>query len=96
MRSGAYERNSNNSTSKVQLEVDFVATKGSRKYYIQSAYKLYDDSKVRQEKNSLINIDDSFKKIIVVRDSIKSLHDDYGITTIGIVEFLSNINSLDL
>ena len=90
------ERNSNNSTSKVQLEVDFVATKGSRKYYIQSAYKLYDDSKVKQEKNSLINIDDSFKKIIVVRDSIKSLHDDYGITTIGIIEFLSNINSLDL
>ena len=90
------ERNSNNSTIKVQLEVDFVATKGSRKYYIQSAYKLYDELKVEQERRSLINIDDSFKKIIVVRDPIKVMHDEYGITTIGIVEFLSNVNSMDL
>ena len=89
-------KNENNISTRSQLEVDFVATKGSKKYYIQSAYKLYDESKVEQEKKSLINIDDSFKKIIIVRDSIKVMHDEYGITTIGIVEFLSNVNSMDL
>ena len=89
-------KNENNVSIRTQLEVDFVATKGSKKYYIQSAYKLYDESKVEQERRSLINIDDSFKKIIVVRDPIKVMHDEYGITTIGIVEFLSNVNSMDL
>lgn len=89
-------KNDFNVSTRTQLEVDFVATKGSRKYYIQSAYKLYDEMKVAQERKSLINIDDSFKKIIVVRDSIHAIHDEYGITTIGIVEFLSNINSMDL
>jgi predicted AAA+ superfamily ATPase len=89
-------KNENNISTRTQLEVDFVATKGSKKYYIQSAYKLYDESKVEQERRSLINIDDSFKKIIVVRDPIKVMHDEYGITSIGIVEFLSNVNSMDL
>lgn len=78
------------------MEVDFVAIKGSKKCYIQSAYQLYDESKVKQERKSLINIDDSFKKIIVVRNPIKVMHDKYGITTIGIVEFLANINSMDI
>jgi predicted AAA+ superfamily ATPase len=85
-------KNENNVSIRTQLEVDFVATKGSKKYYIQSAYKLYDESKVEQERRSLINIHDSFKKIIVVRDPIKVMHDEYGITSIGIVEFLSNVN----
>lgn len=89
-------RNENNISTRTQLEVDFIATKGSKKYYIQSAYKLYDESKIEQEKRSLINIDDSFKKIIVVRDSVKTMHDEYGITTIGIIDFLSNVNSMDL
>lgn len=88
-------KNENNISTRTQLEVNFVVTKGSRKYYIQSAYKLYDDEKVKQEKKSLINIDDSFKKIIVIKDSIKVTHDEYGIATIGILEFLSNPNSMD-
>ena len=89
-------KNENNVSIRTQLEVDFVATKGSKKYYIQSAYRLYDESKVEQERRSLINVDDSFKKIIVVRDPIKVMHDEYGITSSGIVEFLSNIYSMDL
>lgn len=47
-------------------------------------------------KTLLTQFNDSFKKIIVVRDPIKAIHDEHGITTIGIVEFLSNINSMDL
>lgn len=90
------EKNENNVSTRKQLEVDFLAIKGSRKYYIQSAFKLYDEYKIEQEKKSLININDSFKKIIIVSDPIKVTHDEYGISIIGIVEFLSNINSMEL
>jgi predicted AAA+ superfamily ATPase len=80
---------------RTQLEVDFIATLGSRKYYIQSAFAIPDESKEKQEKASLLNIDDSFKKIIVVKDVINIKRDNDGITTISIYDFLLKENSLD-
>lgn len=77
-------------------EVDFVCNRGNDKYYIQSAYAMPTEDKVKQEQNSLLNINDSFKKIIVVKDDIKIIKDINGIVTIGLFEFLLNENSLDL
>ena len=77
-------------------EVDFIAYKGNNKYYIQSAFSIENTSKLEQETNSLNNIDDSFKKIVVVRNNIKPRKDENGITTIGIYNFLLEENSLDL
>jgi predicted AAA+ superfamily ATPase len=76
------------------LEIDFVANKGSERYYIQSAFSIPDEEKEAQEKNSLINVNDSFKKIVVVKDPISIRRDDQGIVTVGIYEFLLNDNSL--
>lgn len=77
-------------------EVDFVCNQGSRRYYIQSAYKMIDEEKVRQEENSLRNIDDSFKKIIILGESTPIIRNEYGITIISIYDFLLNENSLEL
>lgn len=79
-----------------QLEVDFIAYKGNNKYYIQSAFSIPDEEKKRQEERSLLNIPDSFKKIVVVGNYIKLKRDDMGITTMSIREFLKKENSLDL
>lgn len=86
----------NDKDVKKQLEVDFIANLGSKKYYIQSAYSLPSKEKLEQEKASLINIDDSFKKIIVVKDRIKPSLDEYGILTINLFDFLLDMDSLDL
>ena len=80
---------------KKQLEVDFIANMGSKKYYIQSALSLSNDEKVKQEKASLVNIGDSFKKIIVVKDIIKLKRDEDGITTMSIYDFLLDADSLE-
>lgn len=77
------------------LEIDFVANLGSKRYYIQSAYHLPDAEKVKQEKASLLSTRDSFKKIIIVKDVIKPFHDNDGIMTIGLFDFLQNANSLE-
>lgn len=79
---------------KSQLEVDFVATKGSEKYYIQSAFALSSEEKIEQEQRSLLYIPDSFRKIIVVGDNIKVRRDENGIITIGLKNFLLDENSL--
>lgn len=79
-----------------QLEVDFIAYQGNNKYYIQSAYSLPDEMKKAQEERPLLNIGDSFKKVIVVGSHIKLKRDEMGITTMGIRQFLLNQNSLDL
>lgn len=91
-----YGKDENKKSTKKQLEVDFVATKGNKKYYIQSAFSMSSSEKIEQEQRSLKSINDSFKKIIVVRDNIKVRRDDYGIVTIGICNFLLDENSLDL
>ncbi len=82
-------------TKRMHLEIDFVANMGSRRYYIQSAFSIPDDIKRRQEKASLMNIKDSFKKIIIVKDIIKPWHDEDGIITMSIYDFLLNENSME-
>ena len=79
-----------------QLEIDFVANKGSKKYYIQSAYEMPTEEKLRQEKRSLIKVGDSFKKIVVVKENIRPQIDEEGIVTMGLINFLLDQNSLDL
>ena len=81
---------------KVQLEIDFVCNQGSRRYYIQSAYKMDTDEKRRQECLSLSKVDDSFKKVVIVADDQLVHHDNQGITTICLRDFLTRPSALDL
>ena len=80
---------------KPQYEIDFVCNQGNKRIYIQSAYEMRDDLKELQERKSLLNINDSFKKIIITGDVSKPRMDDYGIVTMGIYYFLLNESSLD-
>lgn len=89
-------RNKDGKLEKKQFEIDFIANLGSRRYYIQSAFSLPDEKKEKQEKESLINVNDSFKKIVVVKEVMKVKHDDNGITTMSIYDFLLKENSLEL
>ena len=77
-----------------QLEIDFVVNKGSDKYYIQSAYSIEDDNKKEQELQSLLNVGDNFKKIVIVYDHFIKWQDDNGIIYMSIYDFLLNENSL--
>ena len=81
---------------KKQLEIDFVANLGSKRYYIQSAFSMLTEEKRIQEKASLVNVNDSFKKIIVVKDVVNVTRDEDGITTMSIYDFLLKENSLEL
>ena len=77
------------------LEIDFVANQGSRRYYIQSAFALPNDEKIRQEKASLLKANDSFKKIILVKDVMNVQRDENGIITMSVYDFLLNEDSLE-
>jgi len=78
-----------------QLEIDFVANMGSRKFYIQSAFELASQEKMAQEKKSLVNIDDSFKKIIIQRIPVEPWYDEDGILHLGLMDFLLKPESID-
>lgn len=78
------------------LEVDFICNLGSKRYYIQSAYRMESEEKIKQERASLLKVDDSFKKIIVIGEETPVIRDEYGITTISIYDFLLKENSLEL
>lgn len=78
----------NGKNVKLQLEVDFVATLGNKKLYVQSAYRMDDAEKQNQEMASLRKIDDSFAKIIVVRDNVKPHQNEDGFMIIGLKDFL--------
>lgn len=78
------------------LEVDFVASKGGKRYYVQSAYSLPDEKKMKQETASLDGINDSFKKIIVTQDNILPWYTEKGYLIINILDFLLDPNSLDI
>ena len=82
--------------TKSQLEVDFVINKGHQRYYIQSALNVDSAEKREQETASLTSIDDSFKKIVIVRKPIIPKHDNDGILYIGVEDFLLNDASIDL
>ena len=84
----------NRKRSNKQLEIDFIANKGSDKYYIQSAYNIDDKDKKKQEIQSLLNIRDSFKKFVIVYDHFLKWQDDNGIIYMSIYDFLLNEDSL--
>ena len=90
------EKNVGGTYRRKQLEVDFVANKGAKRYYIQSAYLIPDEEKREQEIRSLLKIDDSFKKIVITSHAPAPLYDDHGILTMSIYDFLLNPDSLDL
>lgn len=79
-----------------QLEIDFVCNQGSRRYYIQSAFRMDSDDKRRQEQASLLNVRDSFKKIIITGEEGLIHRNEQGITTMSIYDFLLNPDSLEL
>jgi predicted AAA+ superfamily ATPase len=89
-------RNKVGKSQRSQLEVDFIANKDSRRYYIQSALSVSEEEKRKQETNSLYRIDDSFKKIIVVKDDIIPWHDEKGVLYVGIEQFLLDESTMDL
>ena len=91
-----FEKDSTDKTIRKQLEVDFVCNQSSKRYYIQSAFAIPNTEKMEQEQKSLININDSFKKIIIVKDDINLWRNEEGILIISLEEFLLNPNSLDL
>lgn len=80
---------------KTNLEIDFVVNNGNTRYYIQSALSLPTYEKVVQKTKPLTNVNDYFKKIVVVKDNIIARYDDKGIYYVGIEEFLLNKKILD-
>ncbi len=96
---GVVEKRKNSAdgkTERIRLEIDFVANLGSRRYYIQSAFGMPTEEKRLQEKASLVQVKDSFKKIIVVKDVVNVTRDEEGITTMSVYDFLLKENSLEL
>ena len=93
---GVVEVRSDDGNKKKQLEVDFVANQGNKRYYIQSAFALPDQEKMDQEQASLIKISDSFKKIIVVNSNTPVWRNDQGILVMNLYDFLLNEDSLDM
>lgn len=89
-------KDEHNKSKRQQLEIDFIANKGGKKYYIQSALTVSDEEKRVQETNSLNRVGDHFKKIVVVKDNIIPWYDENGIMYIGIEQFLLEENSLDI
>ena len=83
-------------SKRAYLEIDFIANKGSKKYYVQSALTVADEEKREQEIRSLKRVGDSFKKIVVVKDNIIPWHDDDGILYIGIEQFLLDENAMNM
>lgn len=82
--------------TKKQCEIDFVINKGSKKYYIQSALNVSEPSKLEAELRPLKHTKDFFKKIIIVKTSMKPWTDENGILHLGLYEFLLNENALEL
>ena len=89
------ERDAEGKENRSQLEIDFIATLGSKKYYIQSAYAIPDQAKYEQETASFDKTMDSFKKIIVVEKSMKPRRDEKGYVMMGVKEFLLDKDSLE-
>lgn len=89
------EKDASGKDIRVQREIDFVATLGSKKYYIQSAYAIPDSAKYEQETASFDKTMDSFKKIVIVEKNMKPRRDDKGYVMMGVKEFLLDKNSLE-
>lgn len=90
-----YEQNAKGKSVLKKTEVDFVCNQSDKRYYIQVAYTIDSNEKINQEQKSLLHINDAFKKIIIVKDSIKSHYNNYGVYIIGLYDFLLNDNVFD-
>lgn len=88
------EKDSSGKEVRTRLEIDFIATMGSKKYYIQSAYAIPDNEKYEQETKSFERTKDAFKKIIIVERSMKARYDENGYLVMGVKEFLLDSDSL--
>lgn len=90
-----YRKDVDGRYTRFQAEVDFVCNKADKRYYIQSAFSIPDKEKMLQEQNSLTRINDSFKKIIIVKDVLKTYHNDDGVLILNLFDFLLDNNSLE-
>ena len=86
--------NADKKTKRKPLEIDFVVNKGAERIYIQSAYRMPSEDKEKQEKRSLLSVNDTFRKIIIVDEDIKRKTDEQGINTISLLEFLLDPNCI--
>lgn len=91
-----YGVNENGNSIRKQLEIDYVCNKGSKRYYIQSAYAIPDNEKIEQEQRSLLLTGDFFKRIIVTKDSPAPYYNNSGVLVMNIYDFLLNEDSLDM
>ena len=89
------EKNENGNVVTKGLEVDFVVNTVNNRYYIQSAYSIPDNEKMKQEEKSLLNIGDSFRKIIITNDDVKPYKTEEGISVISLEDFLLHYTDLD-
>lgn len=90
------EKDKNGKQKKKQLEIDFICRKGSKKYYIQSAYSLETEEKMAQELRPFTKINDSFKKIVITSNTPKPFYNDDGILIMNVFDFLLKSDSLDI
>ena len=91
-----YDTNENGNSIRKQLEIDFVCNKGSKRYYIQSAYAIPDQAKMEQEQRSLMLTGDFFKRIIITKDTPAPYYNENGVLIMSVYDFLLNENSLDI
>ena len=91
-----YETNEKVNSVRKQLEIDFVCNKGSKRYYIQSAYAIPDQAKMEQEQRSLMLTGDFFKRIIITKDTPAPYYNENGVLIMSVYDFLLNENSLDI
>lgn len=89
---GLVETRISNTTERKYFEVDFVCNLGSQRIYIQSAYQINDDEKLEQELRPFKNINDSFKKILIIGKKLEPYYDDYGVLHMGLYNFLEKDN----
>ena len=91
-----YDTNEKGNSIRKQLEIDFVCNKGSKRYYIQSAYAIPDQAKMEQEQRSLMLTGDFFKRIIITRDTPAPHYNENGVLLMSVYDFLLNENSLNI
>ena len=91
-----YDTNEKGNSVRRQLEIDFVCNKGSKRYYIQSAYAIPDQAKMEQEQRSLMLTGDFFKRIIITKDTPAPYYNENGVLIMSVYDFLLNENSLDI
>ena len=91
-----YETNEKGNSVRKQLEIDFVCNKGSKRYYIQSAYAIPDQAKMEQEQRSLMRTGDFFKRIIITKDTPAPYYNENGVLSMSVYDFLLHENSLDI